>query len=69
MATLTKPAPKVSTPAKNMVGTTLPPAATAIVDSLVGTFVGENRSKVLRFIVVSWITEHMGTVIHLGVKK
>lgn len=41
-----------------MVGCTLPPGALAILDSLVGTFLGTSRSELTRFIVVSWITDH-----------
>lgn len=43
---------------------TLPPGALALVDDLVGSFLGANRSEVLRFIVISWLTEH-----HTGVKQ
>lgn len=42
--------------------TSVPPGAAALVDSLVGTFYGSTRSEVLRFIVVSWITEHHAAV-------
>jgi len=45
-------------------GMTLPPGALAIVDSLVGTFLGSTRSEVLRFIAVSWITDH-----HAGIQQ
>lgn len=52
------PAPKRLVPAKNMVGTQLPEGATAIIDALAGSYLGKTRSEVLRFIVLSWITEH-----------
>jgi hypothetical protein len=47
-------------------GTTLPPGAQALVDSLVGTFIGGNRSEVLRFIVVSWLSDHWTMVLEVG---
>lgn len=40
----------------------MPPGAAALVDGLVGTFYGSTRSEVLRFMVVSWITEHHAAV-------
>lgn len=54
----TAAAPKRPRPRKGMVGTTLPPGALALVDSLVGTFIGGTRSELLRYIVISWITNH-----------
>lgn len=42
--------------------TSVPPGAAALVDGLVGTFYGSTRSEVLRFMVVSWITEHHAAV-------
>lgn len=52
-----------------MAGTTLPPGAQMIVDSLVGSFLGNSRSEVLRFIVISWITEHHAAVKAIGVDR
>lgn len=52
-----------------MTGLTLPPGARALVDSLVGTFIGATRSEVLRFIVASWLTEHIATVEAIGKKQ
>lgn len=49
--------------------TSVPPGAAALVDSLVGTFYGSTRSEVLRFIVVSWITEHYAAVGAVSRKK
>lgn len=43
-------------------GTTLPPGAGRMVDALVGGLLGATRSEVLRFIIVSWLTDHHGTV-------
>ncbi len=48
--------------------TTLPPGAHALVDSLVGSFLGGTRSEVLRYIVLSWITEHYATALAVGKK-
>jgi len=39
------------------------------VDNLVGTLYGSTRSEVLRFIVLSWITEHYATALAVGKKK
>lgn len=64
MAPTHTPAPKRPTPRKDMIGTTLPPGARELVDALVGTFIGRNRSEVVRFIICSWITEH-----HTGIKQ
>lgn len=58
----TKPAPKRNRLRKGMMGLTLHPAALAIVDSLVGTFIGNTRSEVVRYIVVSWITDHQALI-------
>jgi len=55
---LNPPAPKHLRLRKGLVGTTLPPGALAIVDSLVGTYLGSSRSEVMRFIALSWITDH-----------
>lgn len=52
-----------------MVGTALPPAAVALVDSFVGSFIGATRSEVLRFIVVSWLTEHHSLAQDLSAAK
>jgi hypothetical protein len=49
--------------------TSLPPGAALLVDSLVGTFYGSTRSEVLRFMVVSWITEHHEAVLAVGKKE
>lgn len=49
--------------------TNLPPVAGALVDNLVGTLYGSTRSEVLRFIVLSWITEHYATALAVGKKK
>jgi hypothetical protein len=49
--------------------TNLPPGAGLLVDSLVGTLYGSTRSEVLRFIVLSWITEHYATALAVGKKK
>ncbi len=49
--------------------TTLPPGAGALVDSLVGTFIGSTRSEVLRFIILSWITQNHTTALTVGKKK
>jgi hypothetical protein len=46
--------------------TNLPPGAGLLVDSLVGTIYGSTRSEVLRFIVLSWITEHHATAIAIS---
>lgn len=48
--------------------TNLPPGAGALVDNLVGTLYGSTRSEVLRFIVLSWITEHYATALAVGKK-
>jgi hypothetical protein len=58
MAPTTTPAPRRLRLRKGMVGFTMPPGAATLVDGLVGTFLGSTRSEVLRFIVVSWITDH-----------
>ena len=50
------------------VALSLPPGAAALVDSLVGSFCGSTRSEVLRFIVVSWITEHHAAACAVGKK-
>lgn len=60
------PAPKKPRLKRGMVGTTLPPGALALVDSLVGTFIGGTRSEVIRFMVISWITGHIATIRELG---
>lgn len=60
------PAPKRRTKPKGMVGATLPPGSLALVDSLVGTFVGNTRSEVLRFIVASWLTQNITLVGQIG---
>jgi hypothetical protein len=52
------PAPKRPRRRRDMVGLTLPPGALALVDALVGTFVGSTRSDVLRYVVISWLTDH-----------
>jgi hypothetical protein len=54
----TTPAPRRLRLRKGMVGFTMPPGASTLVDGLVGTFLGSTRSEVLRFIVVSWIADH-----------
>lgn len=64
----TKPAPKRNRLRKDMMGLTLHPAALAIVDSLVGTFIGSTRSEVVRFIVVSWITDHQTSIKDIGLQ-
>lgn len=48
--------------------TNLPPGAGLLVDSLVGTLYGSTRSEVLRFIILSWITEHYATALAVGKK-
>lgn len=63
---LQTPAPKRLRLRKGMVGTTLPPGALALVDALAGTFLGSSRSEVLRFIVVSWITDHHAEIKQIG---
>jgi hypothetical protein len=57
-----KKAPRPLRLKSEALSTSVPPGAAALVDSLVGTFYGSTRSEVLRFIVVSWITEHHATV-------
>lgn len=59
MAPTSMPAPKRLRLKKGMVGTTLPPGALALLDSMVGTFLGSTRSEVLRFITVSGLTDHI----------
>lgn len=56
------PAPKHLRLKSNGVATTLPPGALALVDSLVGTFIGNTRSEVTRYMVISWLTEHIAFV-------
>lgn len=60
------PAPRRSVPRKEHSGFTLPPGALAVVDSLVGTFIGATRSEVMRFMIVSWIVEHHVCVNEIG---
>jgi len=64
MAPEAVPTPKFYRLRKGMVGTTLPPGALMLVDSLVGTFLGSTRSELLRFIVIEWLVTH-----HLEVKE
>jgi hypothetical protein len=45
---------------------TLPPGALAMVDSLVGTFIGGTRSEVVRFMTISWISDHHAFIHQLG---
>ena len=52
------PTPKRLRLKKGMVGHTLPPGVLVLVDSLVGTFLGNSRSEILRFITISWLTDH-----------
>lgn len=66
MMAIAMPTPKGQKKAKGMVGTTLPPGALYLVDSLVGTFVGNTRSEVMRFIVASWLTENLTVVKVIG---
>lgn len=54
---------------KRMVGCTLPPGALLLLDSLVGTFLGATRSEVLRFILLSWLTEHHTEVNQIGASR
>jgi hypothetical protein len=56
------PAPKKPRRPKRMVGLTLPRGAQVLVDALVGSLLGNSRSEVLRFIVVSWITDHYAAI-------
>lgn len=56
------PAPRKPRRPRGMVGCTLPPGALVLVDAMVGTFYGNTRSEVLRFITVSWLTEHIAAV-------
>jgi hypothetical protein len=42
--------------------TTLPPGAQLLVDSMVGTLFGSTRAEVLRFMAISWISEHYAAV-------
>jgi hypothetical protein len=61
-----KPAPRTLRLKSDAVSTSLPPAATALVDSLVGTFYGTTRAEVLRFIVQSWLTTNIAAVSAVG---
>ncbi len=63
------PAPKRNVRPKGMVGATLPPGALVLVDSLVGTFYGNTRSEVLRFIVASWLTQNITMVQAVGKRE
>lgn len=42
--------------------TSLPPGAQLLVDALVGSFLGSSRAEVLRFMAVSWITDHHAAI-------
>lgn len=55
------PAPKRLRLKNLQASTTLPPGAHALVDDLVGTFIGSTRAEVLRYIVVSWVTSNAVT--------
>jgi len=60
------PTPKGRAKVKGMAGLALPPGSLLLVDSLVGTFLGNTRSEVLRFIVASWLTENITLVRDIG---
>ena len=61
-------APRTPRVNKDMVGVKLPPGAIAIVDSLVGTFLGATRSELLRFIVISWLADNMTEIAEIAPK-
>jgi len=63
---MTAVTPKIANKPKGMVGTALPTGSLALVDSLVGTFIGNTRSEVLRFIVASWLTQNITIVKAVG---
>jgi hypothetical protein len=56
------PAPRPLRLKNVAMSTSLPPGAAALVDDLVGTFVGNRRAEVLRFIVTSWLVEHAAKI-------
>lgn len=63
------PAPKRLRLKSQAVTTSLPPGAQLLVDDAVGSFLGATRSEVLRFIVVSWLSDHHALLKSIGERK